>query len=284
MPLWYNEEQTEGVSFGIKIKEQILSEESQFQTIDIYDTYEFGKLFTLDGLVMLTEKDEFIYHDMIVHVPMAVNTEIKNVLVIGGGDGGTVRELTRYNSIEKIDMVEIDEMVVRASQKHLPFTASKLTDPRVNLFFEDGIVFVKNAQNSMYDLIIVDSTDPIGPGEGLFTKEFYDQCFRILTSEGILINQHESPFYPQFSKEMKRAHNKIKNIFPISMVYQAHIPTYPSGHWLFGFSSKKFHPLEDLKSPRWEMLKLKTKYYNSDLHLGSFALPTYVKEMLEEEE
>lgn len=281
MPLWYNEEQTEGISFGIKIKEQIFSEVSPYQTIEIYDTYECGKLFTLDGLVMLTEKDEFIYHDMIVHVPMAVKRDVKNVLVIGGGDGGTVRELTRYDSIEKIDMVEIDERVVRASQEHLPFTASQLTDNRVNLFFDDGIVYVKNAQHSMYDLIIVDSTDPIGPGEGLFTKEFYDQCYRILTDDGILINQHESPFYPQFSKEMMRAHNKIKKTFPISMVYQAHIPTYPSGHWLFGFSSKKLHPLKDVNSKEWEKLNLKTKYYNSDLHIGCFALPTYVIDMLE---
>lgn len=281
MSLWYTEHHTDAVSFSIKIKEQLHYEKTPFQTMHIYDTYEFGKLFTLDGLVMLTEKDEFIYHDMIVHVPMAVNSEIKNVLVIGGGDGGTVRELCRYEHIERIDMVEIDEKVVRASEKYLTFTACKLSDKRVRLFFEDGIVFVKNAQNSLYDLIIVDSTDPIGPGEGLFTKEFYSQCYRILSQDGILINQHESPYYEQYAKEMKRAHDKIKDTFPISMVYQAHIPTYPSGHWLFGFSSKKYHPTKNVDLKKWDKFGLKTKYYNTDLHLGCFALPNYVKELLE---
>ncbi|MFZ7132725.1 MAG: polyamine aminopropyltransferase [Eubacteriales bacterium] len=283
MSLWYSENHTETVSFSIKIKEQICYEETQFQTLHIYDSYEFGRLFTLDGLVMLTEKDEFIYHDMIVHVPMAVNTSIKKVLVIGGGDGGTVRELTRYEHIEQIDMVEIDEKVVQISEKFLPFTSCKLKDHRVHLFFEDGIVFVTNAQNSIYDLVIVDSTDPIGPGEGLFTKEFYHQCFRILSEDGILINQHESPYYNQYAKEMKRAHEKIKGTFPISLVYQAHIPTYPSGHWLFGFSSKKYHPLKHVQSKEWEQFALKTRYYNSNLHRGCFALPTYVKELLDEE-
>ncbi|MFZ7119925.1 MAG: polyamine aminopropyltransferase [Eubacteriaceae bacterium] len=282
MSLWYNEKHTDNVSFGIKIKKHLISEKSKFQQIDIYDTYEFGKLFTLDHLVMVTEKDEFIYHDMIVHVPMAVNTNIKNVLVIGGGDGGTVRELTRYKDIETIDMVEIDEKVVKTCKKYLPITACKLDDKRVNLFFEDGIVFVKNSANGVYDLILVDSTDPIGPGEGLFTKEFYEQCYRILTDDGILINQHESPYYPEYAKEMKRAHKKIHKQFPISMVYQVHIPTYPSGHWLFGFSSKKYHPINDAKTIQWEQMGLNTKYYNTDIHKGCFALPTYVRDMLKE--
>lgn len=231
---------------------------------------------------MVTEKDEFIYHDMITHVAMATNLDIKNVLVIGAGDGGTVRELTRYESIEKIDMVEIDELVVRASKEYLPITASKLDDPRVNLYFEDGIKFVEGKENT-YDLIIVDSTDPIGPGEGLFTTEFYTNCYNALTEKGILINQNESPYYSDNAREMSRAHKKIKNIFPIAKAYQYHMPTYPSGHWLFGFASKQLDPIKDLDKEKWNSLGIKTKYYNTDIHVGAFALPTYVKEMLEDE-
>ncbi|QZY53809.1 polyamine aminopropyltransferase [Crassaminicella profunda] len=280
MELWYTENHTETVKFSIKVKEHLYTKASPFQQIDVFDTYEFGKLLTIDGLVMITEKDEFIYHDMITHVPMATNPNIKKVLVIGGGDGGTVRELTRYKTIEKIDMVEIDKVVVDASREHFNITACKLDDPRVSLYFEDGIKFVEGKEN-MYDLIIVDSTDPIGPGEGLFTTEFYKNCYKALTEEGILVNQNESPYYEDDAREMIRASQKIKKIFPVAEVYQAHIPTYPSGHWLFGFASKKLHPLKDFNAQKWNDLGLKTKYYNTDLHKGSFALPNYVKEMIE---
>ena len=232
MELWYTEEQTDNVRLSIKVKEHLYTGKSDFQDVDVFESEEFGKFLTLDGLMMVTEKDEFIYHDMITHVAMATNPNVKNVLVIGGGDGGTVRELTRYPFIEKIDMVEIDKLVVDVSIEYLPITSSKLSDPRVNLYFEDGIEFVKNAKHK-YDLILVDSTDPIGPGEGLFTNEFYTNCYNILSKDGILVNQSESPYYDQFSHEMKRAHSKIKNIFPISKVYQFHMPTYPSVHWLF---------------------------------------------------
>jgi spermidine synthase len=282
MELWYTEEWTENVRFSSKVKETLFSGQSDFQKVDVINTVEFGKMLTLDGLVMVNEKDEFVYHDMISHVAMATNPQIKNVLVIGGGDGGTVREITRYSTVEKIDMVEIDEMVVRVSQKYLPITAEKLEDSRVNLYFEDGIEFVKGKEN-MYDLILVDSTDPIGPGEGLFTTEFYTNCFKALTENGILVNQNESPYFAHNAREMRRAHNKIKDIFPISKVYQCHIPTYPSGHWLFGFASKKLDPIKDLDANKWNSLGMKTKYYNTDLHVGCFALPSYVREMLENE-
>ncbi len=282
MQLWYTEEQTDNVRFSIKVKKHLFSETSEFQQVDVFDTQEFGRLLTIDGLVMVTEKDEFIYHDMITHVAMATNLDIKNVLVIGAGDGGTVRELTRYENIEKIDMVEIDELVVTASKEYLPITACKLDDPRVNLYFEDGLKFVEGKEN-IYDLIIVDSTDPIGPGEGLFTTKFYTDCYNALTEKGILINQNESPYYSDNAREMSRAHKKIKNIFPIAKAYQYHMPTYPSGHWLFGFASKQLDPIKDLDQEKWNSLGIKTKYYNTDIHVGAFALPTYVKEMLEDE-
>lgn len=279
MNLWYTESHTENVRFSIRVKEQLFSAQSDFQKIDVYDSFEFGRFFTLDGLVMVTERDEFIYHDMIVHVPMAVNPNIKSVLVIGGGDGGTVRELTRYASIQHIDMVEIDALVVDTCRRFIPQTACKLNDPRVQLHFEDGVKFVQNKENQ-YDLILVDSTDPIGPGEGLFTPSFYRSCYHALSEQGIMINQHESPYYARDVKAMQRAHKRIKELFPVSYVYQFHMPTYPSGHWLFGFASKGLDPIQQVNFRAWEKLNISTNYYNPQLHVGSFALPTYVQKLL----
>lgn len=279
MNFWFTEHHSPHVRFSMHVERQIFTGKSEFQNIDIFETTEFGKVLTLDGYVMLTERDEFIYHEMITHVAMATNPKIKKVLVIGAGDGGTVRELTKYSMIEQIDMVEIDEMVVNVCREYLPQTASKLDDPRVNLYFEDGLKFVRDKE-SEYDLIIVDSTDPFGPGEGLFTKEFYGNCFHALTDEGILVNQHESPFYAEDAAGMIKAHQRMIKYFPICEVYQLHMPTYPSGHWLFGFASKKFDAIRDLDADAWNQLGLQTKYYNTDIHVGSFALPTYVKEQL----
>lgn len=282
MDLWYTENHQEDTKFSIKVQEHMHSEKSDFQQIDFFRSETFGTFFTLDGYMMVTEKDEFIYHDMITHIPMAVNPNIKKVLIIGGGDGGTAREVLRYPSIEVVDMVEIDERVVRLCQQYLPLTASQLDqDQRLTLYFEDGLKFVQEADDGYYDLILVDSTDPIGPGEGLFTVAFYNNCKRVLSDEGILINQHESPYYESYAHEMKRAHSKIKESFPISKVYQFHMPTYPSGHWLFGFASKKYDPIKDIKVEEWNALGIETKYYNTDLHVGCFMLPTYVRKQLD---
>lgn len=281
MELWYTENHTDNVKFSIKVDKHLRSAESEYQRIDIFESKEFGRMLTLDGYLMVTEKDEYIYHEMITHIPMAVNPDITNVLVIGAGDGGTVRELTRYNNIKNIDMVEIDEMVVEICREYLPQTACRLSDPRVHIFYQDGLRFVRSKENE-YDLIIVDSTDPFGVGEGLFTKEFYGNCFKALKNDGILVNQHESTFYTSYANSMKRAHSRIKSIFPIALVYQAHIPTYPSGHWLFGFASKKYDPRTDLKADRWNSLGIKTKYYNTYLHTGCFAIPNNVRDQLRE--
>ena len=280
MDLWFSEFHTKNVKLSIKVDKQLYSGQSDFQRIDVFESEEFGRFLTLDGYMMLTEKDEFIYHEMIVHVPMAVNPDIKNVLVIGAGDGGVIRELARYNTIENIDMVEIDEQVVEVCKKYLPKTACAFDDKRVHLYIQDGLKYIRKCENQ-YDLIIVDSTDPFGPGEGLFTKEFYGNCYKALNESGIMVNQHESPFYHDDAIAMQRAHKRIVESFPISKVYQVHIPTYPSGHWLFGFASKKFHPIRDMDEERWNALGLATRYYNSELHRGAFALPNYVEDLLE---
>lgn len=283
MELWFSEPHTKGVKLSISVDKQLYSGQSEFQRIDVFSSPEFGRFLTLDGYMMLTEKDEFIYHEMITHVPMAVHPNVKNVLVIGAGDGGVIRELTRYACIERIDMVEIDEEVVRVCREYLPQTAGKLEEERVHIYYEDGLKFVRDKEGE-YDLIIVDSTDPFGPGEGLFTKEFYGNCYKALREDGIMVNQHESPFYEEDRIACQRAHKRIVESFPISRVYQAHIPTYPSGHWLFGFASKKYHPVKDLDEKRWNDLGLSTKYYTTNLHQGAFALPAYVEQLLEEVE
>ena len=283
MELWFTENHTQSVKFSIKIKRHLASEQSEFQKIDILESEELGRILVLDGFLMLTEKDEYIYHEMITHVPMSVNPNIKKILVIGAGDGGTIRELCRFKSVEHIDMVEIDRRVVELCREFLPQTACSLDDPRVHIYYEDGLKFVRRAENE-YDLIIVDSTDPFGPGEGLFTKEFYGNCYKALTEDGILVNQHESTFYDEYAEAMKRAHSRIKNFFPIALVYQAHIPTCPSGYWLFGFASKKYHPLTDFKPERFNERNIHTDYYTTNLHMGAFMLPKYVEDLLEEEE
>ena len=285
MKLWYTEKHSKDARFSIKVERQLFSQQSVYQKIDVLESQEFGRFLTLDGLMMLTEKDEFIYHDMLVHVAMATHLDgIRDVLVIGGGDGGTVRELTRYASIQHIDLVEIDPMVVEVCREFLPQTACKLDDPRVRIVYEDGLRFVRGKEDA-YDLILVDSTDPFGPGEGLFTREFYGNCYKALREDGILVNQQESPYYEKYAEATRRSYLRIHSLFPVSRVYQAHIPTYPSGHWLFGFASKRYDPVEDFgpeAAAAWNALGLYTRYYNTRLHRGCFALPTYVNELLEE--
>ncbi|HNW87369.1 MAG TPA: polyamine aminopropyltransferase [Candidatus Limiplasma sp.] len=281
--LWYSEYHSPNVRFSIRVTQQLHHEHSDYQTVSVYDSPEFGRFLTLDGVLMLTERDEFIYHEMIVHVPMAVNPDIRDVLVIGAGDGGVARELGKYPGIRHIDIAEIDRRVTEVCREYLPQTACGFDDPRVELHIEDGLKYVRHTRKT-YDLIIVDSTDPSGPGEVLFTREFYGSCFGALNDRGILINQHESPFYATDAQAMQSAHKRILSVFPVSRVYQAHIPTYPSGHWLFGFSSKGLTPLGDMDPLAWNRLGIQTRYYNTNLHCGAFYLPNYVEELLKRDE
>lgn len=283
MDLWFSEHHTPNTKLSIKVNRQLYSAQSDYQRIDVFESDEYGRFLTLDGFMMTTQKDEFIYHEMITHVPMAVNPNIRSVLVIGGGDGGVVTQLVKYPAIEKIHLVEIDKMVVDACKEFLPDISEGFSDPRVTVFYQDGLKFVRTRENE-YDLIIVDSTDPFGPGEGLFTKEFYGNCSSALTKDGILVNQNESPFYKNDAIAMMRAHRRIAQTFPVCRVYQVHIPTYPSGYWLFGFASLKYHPVKDFNESEWTKLAIKTRYYNPGVHKGAFYLPTYVQELLEKTE
>ncbi len=280
--LWYSEYHTPHVRYSIQVSKQLHCERSDYQHIAVYDSPEFGRFLTLDGVMMLTERDEFIYHEMMVHVPMAANPTIAKVLVIGAGDGGIARELCKYDSIQQVDIVEIDGRVIDLCRQYLPQTACGFDDPRVHIHIEDGLRYVRNVEG-IYDLVIVDSTDPSGPGEVLFTREFYGNCHKALKQNGIMVNQHESPFFADDARAMAFAHKRIVQVFPVAKVYQAHIPTYPSGHWLFGFASKGLHPTKDLDGT-WNDLAIQTRYYNAKLHQGAFALPTYVEEMLRHDE
>ena len=248
MEMWFSDEHTEDVKLSIRVREQLFSAQSEFQQIDVLDSKEFGKILVVDGDLTLTEKDEFIYHEMITHVPMAV-----------------------------------DPLLVEVCRKYLPQIACSLNDPRVQIFHEDGLRFVRS-KTDCYDLIIIDSPNPFGLGEGLFTKEFYGNCFGALREDGIMINQNESPFYTEEAFQCQRMHKRILETFPICRVYQAHLPSYPSGHWLFGFASKKYHPLTDLNGVAWKLKGIHTRYYEPRLHAGVFALPVYVEELLEDVE
>ena len=283
MDFWFSEMHTENVKMSIRVGKQLFSAQSDFQRIDVFDTPEFGRFLTSDGSVIFSEKDEFTYDEMIVHVPMAVHPFVRRVLVIGGGDGGVARELSDYEEIESIDVVEPDKLFVDVCRTYFPGNACGLDDPRVKIYYEDGLRFLRSKKDA-YDLIINDCTDPLGHAAGLFTKEFYGSCFQALHDDGIMVYQHGSPFYDEDEATCRAMHRKAFRSFPVNRVYQAHIPTCPAGYWLFGFTSKKYHPIRDLNAKRWNDRKIKTWYYTTNLHTGAFMLPRYVEDQLIEEE
>ncbi len=283
MEFWFSERHTDNVELSIRVDKQLFSGKSDFQRIDVFESAEFGRFLTSDGNVIFSEKDEFTYDEMIVHVPMAVHPDVKKVLVIGGGDGGVARELSHYDEIEVIDVVEPDEMFVEVCKKYFPDNSKGLDDERVNIYYQDGLRFLRGCHGE-YDLIINDATDPFGHTEGLFTKEFYGSCYKALKDDGIMVYQHGSPFYDEDEEACRAMHKRVFKSFPISRVYQAHIPTCAAGYWLFGFASKKYHPLKDFNAKRWNKRNIETWYYSTNLHLGAFMLPKYVEDLLEQEE
>lgn len=279
MDFWFSELHTENVKLSIKIDKQIYSEENDYNRIDIFESQEYGRVLTVDGYIIMTEKDEFIYHEMMTHIPMAVHPDPRRILVFGAGDGGVVRELLKYPDVERIDMVEVNVGVVEAAKKYLPFSASGLDNHKVTIYTQNALRYVRHIIGE-YDVIIVDSAGFYGPGESLLSREFYGSCFKALKEDGIMVNQHQSPFYEDDRVETQKAHKRIVESFPISRIYQAHIPSYPSGYWLFGFASKKYHPVNDIRANHWNSLNIETNYYTTNLHQGCFALPAYVERML----
>jgi spermidine synthase len=271
MELWYTEKQTPDLGITCAVKETLCHFQTPFQDLAVIDTVQFGKMLVLDGMVQTTEKDEFVYHEMIAHIAMQSHPDPKNVLVVGGGDGGVIREVVKYDSVETATLVEIDEAVIEMSKKYLPDISCGLSDPRVNVLVADGIEHV-NQSTGKYDVILVDSTEPVGPAVGLFAEEFYAGIYRALKKDGILVAQTESPF---FNRDLiENVYARIGRVFPLTKLYLASVPTYPSGLWSFTVGSKCYDPQECRQKP------VSTKYYNFAVHKGCFGLPNFVSELL----
>lgn len=274
MDLWYTEFQTKNVGITCKTSRTLHTERSEFQDIAIIETNQFGRMLVLDGTVQTTDVDEFIYHEMISHIPLFTHKNPKNVLVIGGGDGGTIREILKHPSVEKVVLVEIDKRVVELSREYFPAISCELNNERVDVKIEDGIKYVKESKNQ-FDVILVDSTDPVGPAEGLFAVDFYRSINESLREDGILVAQTESPFYHK--DLIKRVNDDLKSVFPIVRLYTCPIPTYPSGFWSFTLASKVFDPLTKQIS---DLNKLETKYFTGDIYKSSFVLPSFINNVL----
>ena len=277
MDLWYTEKHSDNVGITLKVTRSLFSGASEYQQLDIVETAEYGRMMLLDGLVMLTERDEFIYHEMIVHPALFTHPAAKKVLVIGGGDGGTIREIVKHPQVEQAVLCEIDGLVVEKSIELLPTVASAIdgSNPRVKLHIDDGLAYIRAHQNE-FDVILVDSTDPIGPAVGLFEEDFYRLVFAALKDDGIMVAQSESPFY--HSNIQRDMYAALRQVFSIVEMYQAFIPTYPSGLWSFACASKRWHPVTDFDHDRAARRTFTTRYYNEDLHRGAFMLPTFARE------
>lgn len=275
---FYKEITPAGFGVAIKVKEVLFSDQSEFQKVEIIDSDSaLGKILTLDDLMMTTEGDEFFYHEMISHIPMMNHKAPKSVLVIGGGDGGTVREVLKHDTVERVVLCEIDGMVIDACKKYLPTIAGKLDDPRVEILVEDAIEYIKNRENE-FDIVLIDSTDPMGPGEGLFTEEFYTNVKKSLKKGGIVAAQSESPVVNK--EEIKKMYTLLKKVFPITSTFTSPIPTYPGGYWAWAFCSEEVEPLSYIDEKRCEEITKTCKIYNKEYHQARFALPNFLKNLL----
>lgn len=274
MELWFTEKQTERFGITAKIKRTLHSEKTDFQQLDVVETEEFGNMLILDGMVMTTEKDEFVYHEMVAHVPLFTHPNPKHVLVVGGGDGGVIREVLKHPSVEKATLVEIDGKVIEYSKKYLPTIAGALDDTRVDVQVDDGFMHIAKSDQA-YDVIMVDSTEPVGPAVKLFEKGFYEGIAKALKEDGIFVAQTDNPWF--HSQLITQVYRDVKEIFPITRLYTANIPTYPSGLWTFTIGSKKHDPLV-IKESRFH--DIETKYYTKELHSAAFALPKFVADLV----
>jgi len=275
LDLWFKEYQTNDMVISCRVLRTIHQEKTPYQELAVLDTVEFGRMLVLDDVIQTTVKDEFIYHEMITHV--ALNTHVKpaKVLIIGGGDGGAVREVVKHQRVENVVHCEIDGAVIEASKKYLPEISCALDHHKVEIIIDDGIKHVKNNKKS-YDLIIIDSTDPVGPAEGLFSAAFYRDIFDSLNEDGIFVAQTESPFFN--SSLIRRIYSDVSGIFPVTRLFLANVPTYPGGLWTFTMGSKKYDPLNvDIK----KIKDMDTKYYSPAIHSSCFILPPFVKQLLE---
>lgn len=274
MELWFTEKQTPVFGITAKIKETLVTEKTDFQDLSIIDTEEFGRMLVLDGMVMTTVKDEFVYHEMVAHPALFTHPNPKHVLVVGGGDGGVIREVLKHPEVEKAVLVDIDGKVIEYSKKFLPEIAGELDNPRVEVQVNDGYMHIVESKNK-YDVIMVDSTEPVGPAVQLFERGFYQGIYEALKEDGIFVAQTDNPWFK--GDLIQQVNRDVKEIFPIVRVYGANIPTYPSGLWTFTIGSKSYDPLQvdETKIP-----EIDTKYYTPRLHKAAFVLPKFVEDLV----
>ncbi len=274
MELWYTEKQTPVFGITAKIRETLVTEKTEFQDLAMIDTEEFGRMLVLDGMVMTTVKDEFVYHEMVAHPALNTHPNPKHVLVVGGGDGGVIREVLKHPEVEKAVLVEIDGKVIEYSKKYLPEIAGELDNPRVEVLVNDGYMHIIENKNK-YDVIMVDSTEPVGPAAPLFERGFYQGIYEALKEDGIFVAQTDNPWFK--ADLIQQVNKDVKEIFPIVHVYGANIPTYPSGLWTFTMGSKVHDPLQVDEASIPEMES--NKYYTPRLHKAAFVLPKFVEDL-----
>ena len=277
MNLWIKEIHQGMVGLSFKVEKTLFSDQSRFQQVDVVKTHGHGCMLLNDGLIMLSERDEFVYHEMIAHVPLFVHPSPRHVLVIGGGDGGTVREVLKHSEISRVVMVEIDDMVVRACRTYLPTLSAAMDDPRLELLIEDGVKYVARTKEK-FDIVIIDSTDPVGPAAPLINKPFYEKVAGLLKPDGILISQAESPWY-----DHEIQHAMLMNQRPFFKklhIYLFSTLTYPGGLWSFAYGSKNLCPIRNFEPTRVERSGILTRYYNPGMHRSAFMLPNFVAENL----
>ncbi|NOY88902.1 MAG: polyamine aminopropyltransferase [FCB group bacterium] len=276
--VWYSELHNGQSGLTLKIERYIESKQSDFQRIDVIENKDFGKLLVLYGSLMVCDNDNNSYNEMITHIPLFSHPSPEEVLIIGGGDCGALTEVLKHPEVKHCTMCEIDKMVVETAQRHFPQLTKGTDDPRAKIIYQDGKAFIEN-EEKLYDIIILDLSDPIGPAADLFQKKFHRTIYEHLKEDGILVTQTESPYYNK-----KTVHSLFKNlreIFPIVKMYICFMPIYPSGLWSFGFCSKKYNPIKNYDEKRYQKLHLNTQYYNNDVHKAAFSLPQFIKKLLE---
>jgi spermidine synthase len=277
MALWFDEIYGGKIRFGLRVVRSLFQGKSEFQAVDVVETEEFGRALALEDAWMTSERDEAHYHEMIVHPALTCAKRIARVLVIGGGDGGTVREVLRHPEVEHVSMVELDKMVVDVCKEHLSSFGVPWNDPRLNVQFGDGIAYLKNYQGAPFDVILIDGSDPVGPAEGLYASPFYESAKRCLAPDGVLVSQTESPI--AMASDFARIVKTLRTSFKHASPYFVPIPLYPSGMWSFTFASDSIdhRAFDDARAAR---IEAQTRYYNRDIHRGAFAQPTFVQKLL----
>jgi len=280
MDLWFTESDMKTYGLVFKIKKTLYVGKSKYQTVAVFETVDMGRLLVLDGLVMSCEYDEFAYHEMIAHVPLYTHPSPENVLIIGGGDGGTVREVVKHDIVKSVDLVEIDEEVIKVTKEYLPVLGSAFDSPKLNIHIGDGIEYVKDT-DKRYDVIIVDGSDPMGPAVGLFSESFYRDCYERLKEDGIMVAQTETPYDVNLRVHVPQIYKNIRKVFPDTRMYIANVACYPSGMWSFAFATKKYDPIKDFQGGRYEKDGFKLKYYNDQIHKACFILPNFVRDFID---